>query len=57
VGGNMNVTYVDAQSDATKQITPIENFIQNGMDAIIICAVEANAIVKVFRKKGGASIQ
>lgn len=52
----MSVTYVDAQSDATKQVTQIENFIQNGMDAIIICAVEANAIADVTKKAKEAGI-
>ncbi|MBS4208079.1 sugar ABC transporter substrate-binding protein [Bacillus sp. FJAT-50079] len=56
-GKNMNVTYVDAQSDATKQVTQIENFIQNGMDAIIICAVESNAIEDVTKKAQEAGIK
>jgi ABC-type sugar transport system substrate-binding protein len=54
---NMDVTYVDAQSDATKQVTQIENFIQNGVDAIIICAVESNAIEDVTRKAQDAGIK
>lgn len=53
---SLNVTYVDAQSDATKQVTQIENFIQNGMDAIIICAVEANAIADVTKQAKDAGI-
>lgn len=46
----IQITYVDAQSDATKQVTQIENFIQSGMDAIIVCAVESNAVAAVTKK-------
>ncbi|MFP4697561.1 MAG: sugar ABC transporter substrate-binding protein [Eubacteriales bacterium] len=45
----VDVTYVDAKNDATKQVTQIENFIQSGKDAIIICAVESNAIKDVTK--------
>lgn len=54
-GKNLSITYVDAQSASTKQVTQIENFVQSGMDAIIICAVEANAIAgatKAAREAG-----
>lgn len=47
---NMTVTYYDSQSDATKQVTQIENSIQGGANAIIVCAVEANAIKDVTQK-------
>lgn len=53
---SISVTYVDAQSDATKQVTQIENFVQNGMDAIIVCAVEANAIADVTKQAKEAGI-
>ena len=53
---NISVTYVDAQSDATKQVTQIENFVQSGMDAIIICAVEANAIADVTKQAKEAGV-
>lgn len=46
----LEITYVDAQSDTGKQVTQIENFIQNGMDAIVICAVESNAVADVTKK-------
>jgi ABC-type sugar transport system, periplasmic component len=54
---NLKVTYVDAQSDASKQVTQIENFIQSEMDAIIICAVEANAIADVTKQAKEAGIK
>lgn len=52
----LNITYVDAQSDTVKQVTQIENFIQNEMDAIIICAVEANSIADVTKQARDAGI-
>lgn len=52
----IQVTYVDAQSDATKQVSQIENFIQGGMDAIIVCAVESNAVADVTKKAQEAGI-
>ena len=52
----ISVTYVDAQSDATKQVTQIENFIQGDMDAIIVCAVESNAVADVTKKAQDAGI-
>jgi ribose transport system substrate-binding protein len=54
---NMNVNYVDAQSSAAKQVTQIENFIQQDVDAIIVCAVEANAIEDVTKRAQDAGIK
>lgn len=53
---DIQVTYVDAQSDATKQVTQVENFIQGGMNAIIVCAVESNAVADVTKKAQDAGI-
>ena len=53
----LSVNYVDAQSDAAKQVTQIENFIQQGVDAIIICAVDSNALVDVTEKAQAAGIK
>jgi len=52
-----NVNYVDAAGDSAKQVTQIENFIQQGVDAIIICAVDANALVDVTQKAQAAGIK
>ena len=52
----LSVNYVDAQSDAAKQVTQIENFIQQGVDAIIICAVDSNALVDVTERAQAAGI-
>jgi ribose transport system substrate-binding protein len=54
---DMAVTYVDSQGDAAKQVTQIENFIQQGVDAIIVCAVEANALDAVTAKAQEAGIK
>ena len=54
---SMNVNYVDAQGDAAKQVTQIENFIQQGVDAIIVCAVDSNALVDVTKKAQVAGIK
>lgn len=53
----MSVNYVDAQSDAAKQVTQIENFIQQGVDAIIVCAVDAKSLVDVTAKAQEAGIK
>ncbi len=53
----MHITSVDAQSDSSKQVTQIENFIQNKMDAIIICAVESNSIADVTKQAQDAGIK
>lgn len=54
---NLSVTYVDAQSDATKQVTQIENFVQSGMDAIIVCAVEANSVADATKAAMEAGVK
>jgi ribose transport system substrate-binding protein len=53
----VDVNYVDAQSDAGTQVTQIENFIQQGVDAIIVCAVEANAVEDVTKRAQEAGIK
>ena len=51
------ITSVDAQNDSAKQVTQIENFIQSGVKAIIICAVESNALTEVTKKAQDAGIK
>ena len=46
----MAVNYVDATGDAAKQVTQIENFIQQDVDAIVITAVDAQALVDVTKR-------
>ena len=54
---NIDVTYVDAKNDAAKQITQIENFVQNGMNAIIICAVDASTLKDATKKAMDAGVK
>ncbi|MGN8027247.1 sugar ABC transporter substrate-binding protein [Microbacterium sp. 22242] len=53
----LDVNYVDAHNDAATQVTQIENFIQQGVKAIIICAVDANALKDVTAKAQKAGIK
>lgn len=45
----VNLTYVDAANSSATQVTQIENFIQVGVSAIIICAVDATALTAVTK--------
>jgi ribose transport system substrate-binding protein len=54
---SIEITSVDAQNDSAKQVTQIENFIQSQVDAIIICAVESNALEEVTKKAQEAGIK
>ena len=49
----LGVTYVDAGEDSATQISQIENFIQSGMDAICILAVDVEAVEPVAKKGNG----
>ena len=53
----MAVNYVDATGDSAKQVTQIENFIQQDVDAIIITAVDAQALVDVTQRAQDAGIK
>jgi ribose transport system substrate-binding protein len=53
----ISVNYVDATSDAAKQVTQIENFIQQGVDAIVVCAVDAASIADVTKRAQEAGIK
>ncbi len=52
---NIQVTALDCTSNASKQITQVENFIQTGVDAIIIQSADATALksaLKTAKDKG-----
>lgn len=53
----MDVNYVDAGGNSAEQVTQIENFIQQGVDAIIITAVDAQALVDVTARAQEADIK
>ncbi len=46
----MDVTYVDAGQDSAKQIAQIENFIQGGMDAICVLAIDVAAVEPIAKE-------
>lgn len=53
----LDVSYVDAQGNASEQVTQIENFIQQDVDAIIVSAVESNALESVTNQAQEADIK
>ncbi|MEV8339706.1 sugar ABC transporter substrate-binding protein [Leucobacter sp. NPDC077196] len=53
----VEVNYVDAKSDAATQVTQIENFIQQDVDAIIICAVDSESLKTATQKAQDAGIK
>ncbi|MBS3182797.1 sugar ABC transporter substrate-binding protein [Leucobacter manosquensis] len=53
----VEVNYVDAKSDAATQVTQIENFIQQDVDAIIICAVDSESLKAATQKAQDAGIK
>lgn len=55
---NVNLIHVDPTSDITKQINGIENLIQQKVDAIILLAIDVNAVLPVIEdaKKAGIPV-
>lgn len=53
----LSVNFVDARNDAAQQVTQIENFIQQGVSTIIICAVDSKALVDVTKRAQDAGIK
>lgn len=53
----MEITVQNSNDDATTQVSQIENFIQSGMNAIIVAAVESNAVEDVCKKAQDAGIK
>ncbi len=53
---NMEVTFVDAGQDSQLQISQMETFIQGGMDAICILAVDGEAVENVCKQALDAGI-
>lgn len=46
----ISFTYVDAGDDPAAQVSQVENFVQAGVDAIILQAVDPNALVDVSKE-------
>lgn len=53
----MTVTVQNSNDDATTQVSQIENFIQAGVDAIIVAAVESNSVEDVCKTAQDAGIK
>ena len=53
----MTVTVQNSNDDATTQVSQIENFIQSGVDAIIVAAVESNSVEDVCKEAQEAGIK
>lgn len=53
-GGELMVN--DAQDSSETQIAGLENFIQSGVDGIIVCAVDAEAVAPVVQEAKDAGI-
>lgn len=51
------LTYVSCEGNVAKQIEQIENFITSGVDAIMVNAVDANAIENVCKQAQDAGIK
>lgn len=53
----MDITVQNSNDDATTQVAQIENFIQSGVDAIIVAAVESNSVEDVCKSAQEAGIK
>jgi ribose transport system substrate-binding protein len=53
----MNITVQNSKDDSTTQVSQIENFIQSDVDAIIVAAVESNAVEDVCKSAQDAGIK
>lgn len=53
----MTITVQNSNDDATTQVSQIENFIQSGVDAIIVAAVESNSVEDVCKSAQEAGIK
>jgi ribose transport system substrate-binding protein len=52
-----DVTILDAQTNASTQITQVENFVESGVDVLIIYPVEVNALNDVCGKAREAGVK
>lgn len=52
----VNLQFEDAQNDVPRQLSQIENFISSGVDAIIVVAVDSDAITQMDKLANDAGI-
>jgi len=53
---NLNITYADAEWDAGKQLSQVENFIVKKVDAIMLCAADNMALIPAVKLCNDANI-
>ncbi|UFJ42683.1 sugar ABC transporter substrate-binding protein [Brevibacillus humidisoli] len=53
---NVEVIYVDAMNDASKQLSQIENFIQQQVDAIVMVPVDTTSAPNMVEKANAANV-
>ncbi|MBO8163519.1 MAG: sugar ABC transporter substrate-binding protein [Brevibacillus sp.] len=53
---NVEVIYVDAMNDASKQLSQIENFIQQQVDAIVLVPVDTTSAPNMVEKANSANV-
>ncbi|GIM46627.1 sugar ABC transporter substrate-binding protein [Collibacillus ludicampi] len=53
---NVDVNYVDAQNDASKQLAQVETFISQKVDAIVIVPVDTTSIKEIVNEANKAKI-
>lgn len=54
--GGINLQFEDAQNDVPRQLSQIQNFISSGVDAIILVAVDSDAIPQMDKMANDAGI-
>ena len=52
----VNITYADAEWDAGKQLSQVENFVASGVDAILLCAADNEALIAAIEVCNNANI-
>jgi len=52
----VNITYADAEWDAGKQLSQVENFVAAGVDAILLCAADNEALIAAVEVCNNADI-
>ncbi|WZL72094.1 sugar ABC transporter substrate-binding protein [Clostridiaceae bacterium 35-E11] len=56
LGDEVEVTYVDAKEDAVKQLGQVENFIAQGVDAVIVVPVNTEATAPITEAAQNADV-
>jgi inositol transport system substrate-binding protein len=54
--GDVDIQFLDAQSDVSRQLSQVQNFVARRVDAIIVIAVDTSATKPITRAATGAGI-